>query len=235
MPALLTFTRLLEPQDAAWRALMDVYITSFEDDQRETEAGLLSNLTTPQNPTEGGHVVIAATVDRGPCVGGVIFSYLSAIDCGYASYLFVAEEWRRRAIGTGLLNEMRARLQAEAMQRGRSPVRGVFTEIQRERHADTVAHARLRFWARNRILPLAVAWEYPPLHEDGSPAPTYLAFGPYGPGPATWRPDDLERVANAIFEATYSYLPSAPATLASIVETLRRLPRGLPVEYLRPV
>jgi GNAT superfamily N-acetyltransferase len=211
-----TFERLLDPDDTAWRALMNVYAASFDEAQRETEAGFLSNLTTPRTPRDGGHVV------------------LPAIDCGYASYVFVTRGSRRHGIGTRLLVEMRRHLHDEAAQRHRPAPLGVFTEIQRERQVDAGRPGMLRFWARNGVRPLAVDWEYPPLH-DGEPAvPTCLAFGAYGEPATPWYPRDLERVATAIFEATYGYLPRASATLRSIVDGLRRVPPDRPVDHVNP-
>ena len=230
----MTFERLLDPDDAAWRALMNVYAASFDEAQRETEAGLLSNLTTPRTPREGGHVVIAAIAPAAACLGGIIFSYLPAIDCGYASYVFVTRGSRRHGIGTRLLAEMRRHLHDEAAQRHRPAPLGVFTEIQRERQVGARRPGTLRFWARNGVRPLAVDWEYPPLHDGDPTVPTCLAFGAYGEPATPWYPRDLERVATAIFEATYGYLPRASATLRSIVDDLRRLPPDRPVDHVNP-
>jgi GNAT superfamily N-acetyltransferase len=229
----ITFKRLFDPRREEWRALMGVYAASFEEAQRETEDGLITNLTSPRRPKKGGHIVISAISVDEPCVGGVIFSYLSGVDSGYASYVFVAPHWRRRSIGTALLNEMRTHLNVEAMQQGRAPVRGLFTEIQQESGADTHSSSLLEFWERNGVYPLAATWEYPPLRTNDVPVSTYLAFGPYGDGPIVWQPKDLEHVAQAIFAATYAYLPAAGATLARIVNGLRSLPQTHPVKYLK--
>jgi GNAT superfamily N-acetyltransferase len=216
-----------------WRPLIDLYVSVFEEGQRETEPAILRNLVTSQNPREGGHLIIAALDEGGRCVGGNIFSYLPAIHCGYVSYIFVRPGLRNRGMGTGLLEEMRRCLASEATRLGHSPVLGLFAEIERGDHPGEALQRRFRFWARAGVLPLDVDWQYPPLHQGEPPVPTYFAFGPYRGKRRAWYPGHLEDVARAIFDATYSYLPAAAQTLTAILDGLHRLPPDRPVRYLR--
>lgn len=117
------YRRLLDADDPAWRPLIDLYTKVFEEGQRETERALLQNLVTPRTPRVGGHLVIVAEGDRAGCVGGVIFSYLPTINCGYVSYIFVQPTLRDRGIGIGLLEALRSTLSLEASQYDRGPVR----------------------------------------------------------------------------------------------------------------
>jgi hypothetical protein len=151
------------------------------------------------------------------------------------SYVFVAERFRRQGVGGKLLTATRAYLEAEAERCGRAPLRGVFAEIQRAGAVDRRVSETLKFWARHEVMPLAVDWKYPPLHEGDTPVPTYLAFGSYERAPVAWYPPDLELVATAIFSATYSYLSGAPSALASIISGLQRFPQGQPVPFLDAV
>jgi GNAT superfamily N-acetyltransferase len=228
------YRRLLDAGDPAWRPLIDLYTKVFEEGQRETERALLQNLVTPRTPRVGGHLVIVAEGDRAGCVGGVIFSYLPTINCGYVSYIFVQPALRDRGIGTGLLEALRSTLSLEASQCDRGSVRGIFAEIQRSDRTRDARRSRFRFWERARVLPLDLDWRYPPLHSGEPPVPMYLAFGPYGRRRDRWYPEDLEGVARAIFDATYGYLPSARATLTLILANLDRLPRNVPIRYTRP-
>lgn len=200
--------------------------------QRETETGILLNLTTPERPKARGHIVLSAEESPGDLVGGAMFSYLPTVDCGYASYVFVDEERRSRSIGSAILRETERTLRSEAEGYGRPPPRGLFAEVQRERPDDAATYPRFRFWRRNGILPLAVDWHYPPLQEGVPPVPSYLAFGSYGAQRVTWYPAELERVATTIFEATYDYLPTARQMLKLIVERLREFPPDRPIPYL---
>lgn len=226
----LRFQRLVDPATDQWRSLMALYVRTFEPAQRETEDGIVRNLCTPRNDRAGGHVVISALNADGPCVGGIIFSALSLIECGYVSYVFVDERSRRTGLGSRLLAEMRAYLQQEA---GAGSVRGVFAEIETP-GSNVVSQLRLRFWERNGVRPLAVEWHYPSLQMDLAAVPSVLAFGSYRSAGEVWYPRQLEEVARAIFDATYSYLPSAPVTLGLILDGVRKLPRDLPVAYGLP-
>lgn len=229
-----TFRRLRNSSDPIWRPLIDLYTHVFEEGQRETERAILQNLVTSQNQKEGGHIVIAALGEDGSCIGGNIFSYLPAIDCGYISYIFVRPGWRNVGVGRALLEAMRRCLVSEAARLGHGWVRGLFAEIQRSDHPDEFIRQRFRFWKRAGVLPLDLDWRYPPLHEGEPPVPMYLAFGSYGRRHTAWRPGDLEKVARAIFDATYSYLPSASYTFATIIDGLHQLPQDVPVPYIRP-
>lgn len=224
--------RLLGPPHAGWRPLMQLYARTFDTRQRETEADLVTNLTTPERPTAGGHIVLSAEEPRDRVVGGAIFSYLPAVDSGYASYVFVDESRRGAGVGSRLLREIVQTLRAEAGSHGRPAPRGLFAEVQRADPADAAADTRFRFWRRNGLRPLAIDWHYPPL-QDGVPAvASYLAFGSYAPEPVAWYPAGLEQVTAAIFDATYDYLPGARATRARIVAGLRSRPADQPVPYL---
>jgi GNAT superfamily N-acetyltransferase len=229
----LTFRRIRASADASWRPLMKLYEEAFEEGQRETERAILQNLDTDAFPREGGHLVIVAEEMPGVCLGGVLFSYLPAIDCGYVSYLVVAQLLRDRGIGTQILAETHRYLDDEAARVGHAPVRGIFTELEREDPGNPDTFRRFRFWARNGVRPLAVDWRYPALHGGQPPVPMYLAFGGLG-GPPRWYPLELKNVATAIFDATYSYLPASVPTLAAIMADLDRMPPDQAVPYLSP-
>ncbi|SRR5712692_8102975 len=157
----LLFKRLVDPTTDDWRALMALYARTFEAAQRETEDGIVRNLRTPENHREGGHVVIAVGTDDRRCLGGIIFSWLSLISCGYVSYVFVEETSRRHGLGSQLLTQMRTYLTEKTCQ-GSHSVRGVFAEIERPQ-PDATNQQRMHFWRRNGVRPLAVEWCYPAL------------------------------------------------------------------------
>ena len=228
------FRRLLDASDPAWRPLIALYAESFEDAQREAEAGIRRNLRTSENSRPGGHVVIAALAVDTTCVGGIIFSYLPTVDSGYVSYIFVRSGRRRQGIGTALLEEAHRWMLDEARFAGRDRVLGVFTEIQRVGQGWLSLRDRFHFWQKVAVLPLDVDWRYPPLRPDEPAVPMYLAYGSYGPEREHWYPRDIERVAVAIFEATYDYLPGGLQTLQEILAGVRRLPHDVPISYIGP-
>ena len=212
---------------------MQLYEDTFGEGERESEPAIIENLVTETADREGGHLVIVAEEHPDSCVGGVIFSYLPSIDCGYTSYLVVDPAMRRLGIGSGLLDEMKTCLTTEATRHGQRRVLGAFTELEREDPKRPETFLRFRFWQRNGVLPLAVDWRYPRLHGGQPPLAMYLAFGSYTDGQQWWYPQQLELVANTIFEATYSYLPSYRMTLEAVVANLRSLPQNQPVRYLQ--
>lgn len=234
MSDLVTFRQVTDASDPAWHSLIALYTESFEDAQREAEAGILQNLRTRERPKLGGHIVIAALDSHTVCIGGIIFSYLPMIDCGYVSYLFVSSRFRKRGIGTALLKEARLWLAADAAAAGQNQVIGFFAEIQRDGRPDPILGERLNFWQKAGVLPLDLEWRYPPLRCNEPAVPTYLAYGSYGPARESWFPRDIESVAVAIFRATYDYLPEAARALREIVDALRRRPPGRPIPYLTP-
>lgn len=234
MSAAVSIRRVSGPSDGAWRALIALYTRVFEEGQRETERAIVRNLVTSKNRREGGHIVLIAENEEAGCVGGNIFSYLPAIDSGYVSYIFVNPAWRSRGIGHALLEEMRTSLFGEAMRTGRRSVRGLFAEVERGERSRQALRRRFRFWERAGVLPLDLDWQYPPLHQGDPPVLMYLAFGSYGPVRDVWYPKDLKDVARAIFDATYSYLSYARATLEAILKELHDLPADRPVPYIRP-
>ena len=220
MTEALKYRRISGPEDRAWSAFMRLYRQTFSEGQRERERAIADNLDRQDDRREGGHLLLMAEDVAGRCVGGAIFSYLPSINSGYISYLFVMAQLRSRGIGRRLLREIRRVLNEKSRRLGRFPVSAVFAELEKEnaRHEDT--YRRLAFWARNGVRPLAVAWEYPPLHKGEPPVPMYLAVGLYGKPRGWLTRETIARAAQAIFDATYAYLPAAPATLRRIAASL---------------
>jgi GNAT superfamily N-acetyltransferase len=227
-----TFHLLIGPKAPGWRRLMALYARTFDARQRETESGILANLTTPERPKQGGHLVLAASDAGDSVIGGAIFSYLPSVDSGYASYVFVDDHLRGRGLGSRLLNEMERALNDQAAACGRRPVHGLFAEVQRATPGDAAAYTRFRFWRRNGVFPLGVDWHYPSLQHSLPAVPTHLAFGSTTLAARPWYPAELADAAKAIFSATYDYLPRASQTLALILEGLRSSTPDQPVPYV---
>lgn len=147
-------------------------------------------------------------------------------------YVFVTPSLRSHGIGGQLLTEMRSYLADEATRWKRGRVLGLFTELERAECSDLDSTRRLRFWERGGVVPLDFEWRYPRLHEGQLPVRMYLAFGSYEETRKAWYPQELEGVARELFRATYSYLPSASATLEAIVQDLRSHPHDRLVSYV---
>lgn len=216
--------------DPLWARFIELYRSVFPEPQRETEAAILANLDSGRDPEGRGNLMLAAVDAQDACVGGLLYHDLRSVRCAYVSYLFVDAAHRNEGIGSCLLRQMRRALVQGTASRGRRPI-GVFVEIDLE---SCRKRRREQFWARQGIVPLDVAWSYPPLRGGRSPIPARLAYGAYPRGKSAWYPNELMDVAGAIFRSAYAYLPQATRTLAVIVRDLRRLPADVPVRFVRP-
>jgi GNAT superfamily N-acetyltransferase len=229
-----TFRSVADPSDPGWARFMELYELEFEEGQRETEDAIVRNLA-PRSPRPGGHIAVVAETETRQCIqciGGALFSYLPAVNCGYGSYLVVVPNLRGRGLGSLLLKEMMRRLDEEARRADRPPVVGLFVEIEREDPAAPETYQRFRFWEKNGVFALDFDWRYPRLHGGELPALMYLAFGSAHGLAHHWYPSELVGVTRAIFDATYWYLSDSADTANAITNSLRDLPEDRPVRYL---
>lgn len=212
---------------------MAIYEAVFPDEERESRAVLERYFSLTGAEHTGGYQVLAA-VDRSGAgvVGGIVFSYLSGVNCGYISYLMVAAEARRRGIGTALFRASREALDSVARRTECPGAEGVFTELRKrsDRHPGTLE--RVRFWTRLEVIPLAVDWEYPELEPGKQPARMDLAYAPFTPRRLTF--GMLGRAVREIFATTYSYLPTSEAVLTRVAAGIESRTPDLPVPYRRP-
>ena len=222
--------RINNTRDRHWDRLMAIYEGVFERGEKEPPECLAAHLSAEGHEKPGGHIVLAAIEAVGDCLGGIIFSYLGAVNSGYVSYLMVAPEAQGRGIGRGLVHAARHALDVQARRWGRRGADGVFTELQKELVAEPRTYARFRFWERLGVRPLDFEWEYPELANGRTPVPMYLAFGSFT-GERPWTPGALVSVVDSIFTATYAHLPGADAVRARIVARLAARTPHLPVAY----
>lgn len=225
-----SFHRVSDAADPYWDALMAIYELVFQEGEKEPRPSLEAQLSTQEDERRGGHIVLAALHGGRTCVGGVIFSYLEAVNCGYISYLMVRPDTRRRGIGRELFYAARSVLDRNAYKLARTHAEGVFTELERESSSDPHTYERFQFWERLGVRPLDVEWEYPELAPGRRPLEMYLAYGSFT-SRRHWTPPALADAVNEIFLATYAYLPGAEGALARLRYHLACRQPDLPIPY----
>jgi len=211
---------------------MSIYETVFKEGEKESRASFEANLSAEGRETTDKYIVLVSLGADGNSCGGVIFSYLRVVNCGYISYLMVEPGMRRRGLGTGLFYAAKAALDSHAQTFGHAAIDGVFTEIEKESPLDPDTYERFRFWEHLGVLPLDVEWVYPELVPGKTPVNMYLAYGPLGVS-HTWTAAMLKSAAEEIFRATYAYLPGARSVLMKILEGLDSLSPNVNIAYHR--
>lgn len=227
------FHRIRRVDDPHWDALMSIYETVFKEGEKESRASFEANLSVEGREITGGHIVLASLDAYGNSRGGIIFSYLRAVNCGYISYLMVEPGMRWRGLGTGLFYAAKAVLDSHAQTVGHAAVDGVFTEIEKESPLDPDTRERFRFWERLGVFPLDVEWIYPELAPGRTPVNMYLAYGPLG-GRRTWTVTTLKSAVKEIFRVTYVYLPEASSALTKVLGRLEAISPNATIAYRHP-
>lgn len=225
--------RLLEgSSDPLWRSLINLYTATFEVQQRETPSQIQRNAYKP-GTRDSGYLVLAAH-QNGVCVGGIIFSLLSIVNCAYVDYIFVAQRRQEHGIGTRLVAEMKRYLSEGAAGALSAPLRGVFTEIQKIGECKAHLRRRLLFWTRLGVHPLRVAWYYPRMNRTARSVPMYLAYGSCGrrADGNRWYPSEFALAVRSIFASAYDQLPEALEARERALRAVKRLPRTTPIGYL---
>lgn len=227
------FHRIRRVDDPHWDALMSIYEAVFEEGEKESRASFEANLSAEGREITGGHIMLASLDAYGNSRGGIIFSYLRAVNCGYISYLLVEPSMRRRGFGTGLFYAAKAVLDSHVQTVGHAAVDGVFTEIERGSPLDPDTCERFRFWERLGVFPLDVEWVYPELAPGRRPVNMYLAYGPLG-ARHTWTATTLKSAVEEIFRVAYAYLPEAPAALTKVLGGLEAVSPDATIAYCHP-
>ena len=119
------------PNPSLLAAFEDLYRRTFTDPtEREDPAQwpprLYGNLPAPEPRM---HLLVAVDGPSQHLRGGIAFEYYRDSRCGLLTYLVTAPDWRRRGLGTQLVQGALGRLQREAGAHG-ADLRGVFAEAE---------------------------------------------------------------------------------------------------------
>jgi hypothetical protein len=206
---------------------MKLYEVTFKEGEKESRSSLEAQLC-PEGVESSGRPIVLALVNANHVYGGIIFSYLAAVNGGFISYLMIAFEVRHQGLGTELFHVCKSFLDRIACDQSETAVDGIFTELEKESPEKLETYRRFQFWDRLGVFPLDTEWVYPELRPGQAPVEMYLAYG----APRSkrrWTAASLSLAARAIFSTTYADVPSAEEALEKILAALAKLPPHAPI------
>jgi GNAT superfamily N-acetyltransferase len=216
-PETIAIRRLVDPQDPSVGAFSELLHATFADPDTVLELERMQDFLAqapprqqPPHPgTERVFSIIVAELDAA-VLGGALFSYVPATNCGFSEYLVVRKAQHGLGLGRRLFDARRAILDAQARQVGQTACRGLFIEVDnpsrtppdllaKEREIAIDAATRLQIFAHLGFWRIDMAYVQPPLGRGKEPV-SYLdlLFAPWsedvqatGCLPAAWVPGTL--------------------------------------------
>jgi GNAT superfamily N-acetyltransferase len=197
-PESIAIRRLVDPDDPAVGDFSELLHATFGDPdtvlELERMQDFLARAHAPQQPLHPyGDRVFSIIVGEhdGAVLGGALFSYVPATNCGFSEYLVARKAQHGHGLGRRLFDARRAILDAQARQAGQAACRGLFIEadnpgrtppdvLAQERQTAIDAAMRLRIFAHFGFWRVDMAYVQPPLGQDKEPV-TYLdlLFAPW--------------------------------------------------------
>jgi GNAT superfamily N-acetyltransferase len=163
----------------------------FADPDVVLELERMQDFLAHNDPPTDRHFMVLVAEDRGALVGGTVFSFVPASNCGFSEYLVVRKDRHGQGLGRLLVDARRAELDHLARQAGQTACRGVFIEADnpqrtpealqlRERQTAMDAVTRLRVFAHLGFRRVDMAYVQPSLGSGKQPV-TYLdlLFAPW--------------------------------------------------------
>jgi GNAT superfamily N-acetyltransferase len=214
--SLLRIDRVTRPDDQRLVAFADLLARTFADPNSVLGLERIQEFLASDSRTSGREFcIVIATDDAQRLVGGSVFSYVPAENCGFSEYLVLERATRGRGMGRQLFDRRGAVLDECANRHGHVSCRGLFIEVDSpermppdmlaaEQESSMDAYERLRVFGHLGFLRVDVPYVQPPLGE-GKEAVDYLdlLFAPsrfslpMGVIPVTWILATVEPVWNA--------------------------------------
>jgi GNAT superfamily N-acetyltransferase len=181
----ITLRRIYAAEDAGLHALAGLLQATFADPDTVLELDRIQAFLTEPSPDRQFCVVVAEA--DGLVLGGSVFSYVPATNCGFSEYLVVRKNRHRQGIGRRLFVARQAVLDELAQQ----PCSGLFIEADnpdrtpadlqaRERETAIDARVRLQVFAHLGFLRVDLDYVQPPLGPGKQPVPYLdLLFAPW--------------------------------------------------------
>jgi hypothetical protein len=202
---------VVDPHDGDVAALVALLERTLADPNTTLGADRMREfLAEPRDGARRFYVLVAR---RGSSVvGGSVFSYVRASNCGFSEYIVAAAGERGTGLGRQLFDARKASLDAQARQHGQAQCNGLFIEVdspdrtphellEAERITALDARERLRIFAHLGFLRVDAPYIQPPLAAGKQPV-TYLdlLFAPWPARdriPAHWVVETLAPIWNA--------------------------------------
>jgi GNAT superfamily N-acetyltransferase len=246
-PDTIAIRRLVDPDDPALGDFSELLHATFADPdtvlELERMQAFLARAQPPQQPphSDGERVfsIIVAEHD-GAVLGGALFSYVPATNCGFSEYLVARKAQHGHGLGRRLFDARRAILDAQARQAGQTACRGVFIEadnpgrtppgvLAQERQTAMDAVMRLRMFAHFGFWRVDMAYVQPPLGQGKEPV-TYLdlLFAPWSEAVQSTRRVPVAWVLGTLGPVWASWAPErVQADLSVLREQLGQQPLRL--------
>lgn len=176
--------RVSDTTDPALAELSRLMSALFADPDVVLPLERLQAFLTERPGTAGRTFRVLAAEAAGALVGGTVFSYVPASNCGFSEYLVVRKDLHGRGIGRRLVDARRAHLDDQALQSGNAQCQGLFIEADnpgrtpaalqvRERETAMDSLVRLQLFAHLGFFRVDMAYVQPALARDQLPV-TYL-------------------------------------------------------------
>jgi GNAT superfamily N-acetyltransferase len=186
-----TLRGIADPQDAALRELSRLLYAVFADPDVVLDLERMRDFLSHNDASADRHFCVLVAEEDAALLGGTVFSYVPASNCGFSEYLVVRKDRHGQGLGRQLVDARRAELDDLARQAGQAACRGVFIEAdnpqrtpaalqlqERETAMDTVA--RLRVFAHLGFRRVDMAYIQPSLGSGKQPVPYLdLLFAPW--------------------------------------------------------
>ncbi len=182
--------RVTHPADPALGALSALLERALADPDTLLGADRLRELVAETAHDREFVVLVARLGDA--VVGGTVFSYVPATNCGFSEYIVASPERRGAGLGRRLFDARKALLDARAKMSGHLACRGLFIEVdsplrtpsaflEAEQATALDARERLRIFDHLGFRRVDIRYVQPPLGRH-KPAVTYLdlLFAPWG-------------------------------------------------------
>lgn len=211
---------VLSEEDPSLPGVVDLYISSFPEDEREDPSYLQSmlgalNLSSP-GKIATAHLLVAER-DTHP-FGFAFCEFLPAAEMGFHIYIALAPSERGKGFGRRLLLCAEERMRLDALYLG-LPYHGSICEVERVEDATDESDRRTRlrrvhFYERLGARIISSTYTQPALSPDKQPVPLYLMWRDANGGLSR------EEIIRRFYAEVYRLEPTHPF----VVEALRQEP-----------
>ncbi|MDQ6675143.1 MAG: GNAT family N-acetyltransferase [Chloroflexota bacterium] len=183
--------RLEDPDDPGLAELSGLLHAAFADPDTVLELDRMQAFLARAGAATDRHFCVVVAEEAGVLVGGTVFSYVPATNCGFSEYLVARKERHGQGIGRLLFEARRALLNQRANDSGQPSCSGLFIEADnpqrtpldlqiRERVTAMDAVTRLRLFAHLGFLRVDLEYVQPALGPGKSPVRYLdLLFAPW--------------------------------------------------------
>ena len=174
---ILNFASITRPDDARLAAFAALLMRTFSDPNSVLGLDRMQQFLAEDPAATGRNFNVLVAEDSGQLIGGSVFSYVPASNCGFSEYLVLDRAARGHGLGRKLFDQRSALLDRYANPHGHVRCRGLFIEVDSpertppemlaaEQESSIDAVERLRIFGHLGFKRVDVAYVQPPLDAD---------------------------------------------------------------------